>query len=174
MCSFDDEHERTDDGDKNEDEEKIDKYLLEAHTDALEEQITFVDEREELEHSENTQKSEDTQDEKVACRGEARNEGKIERQGRHKVDNTKKTEGIVLGARRTIKSEDVLNGEEEGEDILQNREHIFKTSHDCWFRLDERHNEAEDDSNHHSYVEHLARLRVGIEHDIIEAWLIFE
>lgn len=174
MCSFDDEHERTDDGDKNEDEEKIDKYLLEAHTDALEEQITFVDEREELEHSENTKKSEHTKDKKVACRGKARDEGKIERQGRHKVDDAEETEGIVLGARRTIKSKDILNGEEEGEHILHHGEHIFKSSHDCWFRLDECHNEAEDNSSHHGNVERFASLCVGIEYDIVEAWLIFE
>ena len=99
LVSLDDEHECTDDGNEDEDEEKIDKYLLETHTDALEKKIAFVDEREELEHSENTQKSEHTQDEKVACRRKARDEGKIKRQGRHKVDNTKKTESIVLGTR---------------------------------------------------------------------------
>ena len=174
MCSFDDEHERTNDGDEDEDEEEIDKYLLETHANALEKQITFVDERKEFKHSENTQKSEHTQDEKVACRRKARDEGKIKRQGGHKVNNTKKTEGIVLGTRRTIESKDVLNGEEEGEDILHHSEYIFETSHHSRLRLDERHNEAEDDSNHHGYVERLARLCVRIEHDIIEARLIFK
>ena len=67
LCSFDDEHQRTNDGDEDEDEEEIDKYLPETHTDALEKQIAFVDEREELEHTENTKKSEYTQDEEVAC-----------------------------------------------------------------------------------------------------------
>ena len=174
LCSLDDEHERTDDGDEDEDEEEIDKYLLETHANALEKQITFVDERKEFEHSENTQKSEHTQDEKVACRRKARDEGKIKRQGGHKVNNTKKTEGIVLGARRTIKSEDVLNGEEEGENVLQYGKHVLETSHHRWFGLDERDNEAEDDGNHHRDVECLTRLGVGIEHDIVEALLVFE
>ena len=67
LVSFDHKHQSSHDGDEDEDEEEIDKYLPETHTDALEKQIAFVDEREELEHTENTKKSEYTQDEEVAC-----------------------------------------------------------------------------------------------------------
>lgn len=174
LVSLDDEHESSDDGNEDEDEEEIDEYLTETQADTLQEQVALVDEGEELEHTEDTYESEHTQDKEVACRRETWNEGKIERQGRQKVDDTKETEGIVLGARRAVKSKDVLDGEEEGENILQYGKHVLETSHHRWFGLDERDNEAEDDGNHHRDVECLTRLGVGIEHDIVEALLVFE
>ena len=152
----------------------IDEYLTETQADTLQEQVALVDEGEELEHTEDTYESEHTQDEEVACRRETWDEGKIERQGRQKVDDTKETESIVLGARRAVKSKDVLDGEEEGENVLQYGKHVLETSHHRWFGLDERDNEAEDDGNHHRDVECLTRLGVGIEHDIVEALLVFE
>lgn len=99
MSSLDDEHEGAKDRDQNEDEEEIDEYLTETQSDALEKQMTFVDEGEELEHTEDTDESEDTQDEEVACRREAGDEGQVERQGRQQVDDTKEAEGVVLGTR---------------------------------------------------------------------------
>ena len=174
LSSLYDEHEGSEDGDEDENKEEIDKYLPETEFDALQKKIPLVDEGEEFEDSEDADESEDTQDEKVACGREAGNEGKVERQRRQKVDNAKETEGIILGTRRAVETEDVLNGEEESEDILENSENILETSHHGWFRLDESNDEADGNSDHHDDVECLARWCVGIEHDIIEAGLVFE
>ena len=78
LCSLNHKHQRTHDGDENEHKEEIDEYLPDTELDALKQQVTFVDEGEELEHAEDADKSEDTQDEEVACGGEVRNEGEIE------------------------------------------------------------------------------------------------
>lgn len=174
LSSLNDEHQRAKNGDEDENEEEIDKYLPDTEFDALQQQVTFVDEGEELEHAENADESEDTQDEEIACGREIRDEGEIEGKRRHEVDDAKETEGIIFGSWGAVESEDVLDGEEEGEDILHDGEHILETSHDSGFRLDECDNETEDNRHHHDDVEHLACLRVGIEHDVVESWLIFE
>ena len=178
MCawlpSFNHKHQSSDDGDEYEHKEKIDKYLAETQTNTLKKQMPFVDEGKELEHAENAQETEHSQDEEVACRGEAGNERKIERQGCHEVYDAKETEGVVLGTWRTVESEDVLDGEEEGEDILHDGEHILETPHDCRLGLNECDNEAKDDGNHDGDVKCLACLGVRIEHDIIEAFFVFE
>ena len=67
LSSFHHEHEGADDGDENEDEEEIDKYLTETQADTLEKKITLVDKGKELEHTENAQETENSQDEEVAC-----------------------------------------------------------------------------------------------------------
>ena len=167
LSSLDDEHEGAKDRDQNEDEEEIDEYLTETQSDALEKQMTFVDEGEELEHAEDADQTEDSDDEEVACRREAGDEGQVERQGRQQVDDTKEAEGVVLGTRRTVESENVLDGEEEGEHILHNGEHVLESSHHGRFRLDKSDDETEDDRHHYGDVECLARLGVRIEHNII-------
>ena len=174
LCSFYNEHERANDGDEDEDKGKIDEYLAETQTDALHQEVAFVDEGEELEHTEDTDESEHTQNEEIACRREARDEGEVERQGRQKVNDAKETEGVAFGMWRTVKSENVFDGKEEGKNILHHSEHVLETSHHGRFGLDECHYQTENNRHHHRDVECLARLRVGIEHDIVEAWLIFE
>ena len=178
MCawlpSFNHKHQSSDDGDEYEHKEKIDKYLAETQTNTLKKQIPFINKGEELEHAENAQETEHSQDEEVARRREIRNERKIERQGCHEVYDAKETEGIIFRTWRTIEPENVFDGKEESEDILHDGEHILETSHHSGFRLDERHNETEDNRHHDSEIECLASFRVRIEHDIVEAWLVFE
>ena len=174
LSSLDNEHEGAEDGDKNKHEEEIDEYLAETQTNALEKQITFVDEGEKFEYTEDTKESEDSQNEEVTCGGKVRNKGEIEGQSCHKIYDSEETEGVVLGTWRTVESEDVLDGEEEGEDILHDGEHILETPHDCRLGLNECDNEAKDDGNHDGDVKCLACLGVGIEHDIIEAFFVFK
>ncbi len=145
LPSLNDEHEGAEDGDKDEDKEEIDEYLTETQSDALEEEVAFVDEGEEFEHAENADEPEHTQDEEVTCGGEQGDEGEIEREGRHKVDDAEETEGIVFGTWRTVEAEDVLDGEEEGEDILEDGEHVFETPHHSRFGFDEGDNETQHD-----------------------------
>ena len=174
LVSFDHKHQGSHDGDEDENEEEIDEYLPETELDALKEKMTFSDESEELEHAEDADESEDSQDEEVACGREVRNEGEIEGQCRHEVDDAEETEGIIFGSWGAVESENVLDGEEEGEDIFHDGEHILETSHDCGFCLDEGNNETENNRHHHDDIEHLARLCIGIKYDVVEAWLIFE
>ena len=165
--SLDDEHQRADDGDQDEDEKEIDHDLLEAELDALHQEVPLIDEGEELEHAEDADQTEDSDDEEVACRREAGDEREVEGQRGEKVDDAEETEGVVLGTWRAVQTEDVLDGEEEGEDILQNGEHILETSHHGRFRLHEGDNETDHDGRHHGYIERFASLCVRIEHNII-------
>ena len=67
LVSFDHKHQGSHDGDEDENEKEIDKYLPDTELDALKEKMTLIDESEELEHAENADDSEDTQDEEIAC-----------------------------------------------------------------------------------------------------------
>ena len=174
LSSFDDEHKGAEDGDEDEDKEEIDEYLAETQTDALKEEVAFVDEGEEFEHAEDADEPEHTQDEEVARGGKTGDEGEVEREGRHKVDDAKETEGIVSGAWRAVEAEDVLDGEEEGEDILEDGEHVFETPHDGRLGLDECHKEAQHNSHHNGDVEYFTGSGVGVEDDVVEARFVFE
>ena len=174
LPTFDDEHKGAEDGDKNEHKQEVNEYLTKTEPHALQEQIPLVDEGEELEHTEDTDESEHPEDEEITCTGEIGNEGQIERQCRQKVDNTKETERIPLTARRTIEAQQILDGEEESEDVLKNREHVFEASHDFRLGFNEGDQQAEDNGNHDRNVECLACRRVGIGDDIVEPWLVFQ
>ena len=75
VSSFDHKHECAENDDKDEDEEEIDEYLAETEFDALHEEVALIDEGEKLEHPEDADESEYTQDEKVTCAGQGWNEG---------------------------------------------------------------------------------------------------
>ena len=174
LPTFDHEHEGAKNDDEDEDKKKIDKYLPEAETDALHEQIAFVNESEELQHSEDANETDGAQNEEVARIGEAGNEGDIEWQRSEQVDDAEETEGIVLASGRTVEAEDVLKGEEEGEHILKYGEDQLEPTFHMRQSLDKSNNEAEDDGNHDDNVEDLACASVGIGHDVVEARLVFQ
>ena len=174
LSSLNHKHECAQNSDEDEDKKEINKYLTEAEFNALHEEITFVDKREELEHPKNADESENTQDEEIACAGQWWDEGEVERQGGQEVDDAKETEGILLARRRTIETQDVLEGKEACENIFEDGKHILEPAHHYRFCLDECNEETEHNGHHHYDVKSLAHGRVSIEHDVIETWLIFK
>ena len=174
LSSLDHKHESAKDGDQNEHKKEIDGDFPETHFDALKEQVTFVDEGEEFEHSENADEPEHTQNEKVTRTRQVRYEGEIERKCRHQVDDAKETQRIFLAAGRAVEAQDVFDGEEEGEDILKDGKHVLEPPDHSRFGLNKGDNEAKNDGNHHRYVKDFSGWRVGICHDVIKARLIFQ
>ena len=98
LTSLDHIHQCAKNGDKYEDKKKINRYLLEAEPDTLHKEVAFVDEREELKHSEDANETEHTQDEEIARGGQHGDEGEIERQGGEQVDNAEEAQSIFLAA----------------------------------------------------------------------------
>ncbi len=174
LPALNDKHESAEDGDKDEDKEEIDEYLTETQSNALKKEVSLVDEGEEFEHAENADESEHTQDEEVTCGGEQGDEGEVEREGRHEVDDAEETEGIVFGTWRAVEAEDVLEGEEEGEDILEDSEYVFEMPDDSRHGLDEGNSKTDDNRHHDDDVECFTRWCIGVEHDVVEARFVFE
>lgn len=168
------EHDGAENGDQNEHEQEVNGYLAEASLDAFQEEKPLVDEREQPEHSENADEPECSQNEEVSSTGQARNERQIERQDCQQIDDAEEVQYCCLTVGGRVDSQDILDGEEESQHILQHRECRLEVSNHGRFTLDEGDHETHHDGNHHGDVERFARRRVVICHDTVQPWLIFQ
>ncbi len=174
LATLDHEHESTKNGDEDEHKKEIHQYLPETEPYALHKQMAFVDEREEFQHSEDADETEHTENEEITCAGEVRNKGEIKRQGGQQVDDAKETKRIIPGLRRTVQTENVFHREEDCEHILHDGEHILETSHHFWLGLHKSDKKTKHNGHHDCNIKSFACRRIGIEHDIVEAWLVFQ
>ncbi len=101
-AAFHHKHQRADDGNEDENEEEINQNLVQTLANGCKQQIALIDEREEFEDPEYTQKAKHTQDNHIA---ETREEhAEIGRKNGEQVYDAEKTEHIVAFAWRTIHS----------------------------------------------------------------------
>lgn len=172
--ALDDEHQRAEDDNQNDDEEKVNEYLFQTQTDALQEKVPLVDEAEQLEHSEDAYESEGAQNKEIACAGQLGDEGQVERKGGEQVDDAEETERVALGFWGAVEAQQVFDGEEEGQHVLENGQRILEAANDSGTGFNESDQQTEDDGCHDSDVKCLPCWGVGVGHDVVEAWLVLQ
>jgi hypothetical protein len=104
-------------------EEEKDHNLATTKYKGAQEEVAFLKEAEQLEYTEHPDKTEGTHYHQVTYR--TYNPPYIQGQGAEQVYYAKETEGILARLRGTIEAQEVLQGKEKGEDILQYREDLL-------------------------------------------------
>ena len=116
-------HEGSHGDDHDDHKEEKDHDLAAAEHEGTQEEVAFLEEAEQLEHTEHPDKTEGTHYHQVAYR--TYNPPYIQGQGAEQVYYAKETEGILARLRGTIEAQEIFEGKEEGENILQYREYLL-------------------------------------------------
>lgn len=163
LAAFNHVHECAEGDDHDDDEEEEHHNLAHTEGKGTDEVVALFEETEEFEDTEDADETEGADYHQVAHRTEEPPE--VEGKGGKEVDDAEKAEGVVARTGRTDESQYVLNGEEEGEDVLHDGEYVLEHGGESLHTLHDDKKDAEDDAPQQCYVKSFAHGGVAAEDD---------
>ena len=163
-------HEGTEASDEYEHEDEINQYLLQAFAQRLHEQITFVDEGEQLEHAEDANQSEGTEQDEVACSRD--DEKDVGWECSEKVNDAEERKDVAAFVGRAIDASDVFQREKRGKHVFKDSERFLDSGIQRRIALNKNEWQAEHNRYHDGDVEDFASLCTGTKDGEVHPALI--